>query len=73
MVPLEGLGVKENISYKQVPVEIFYRKVKKLRIKQVSSVKAVWRNQLVEDATWEAKVDMMSWYPHLFPFIPTFA
>ncbi|WMV58158.1 hypothetical protein MTR67_051543 [Solanum verrucosum] len=57
IVPKEGLGVKENLSYEEVPVEILERKVMKLRNKEV--------------ATYEAEVDMMSRYPHLFPFIPT--
>ncbi|WMV50149.1 hypothetical protein MTR67_043534 [Solanum verrucosum] len=30
IVPLEGLGVDENLSYEDVPVEILYRQVKKL-------------------------------------------
>ncbi|WMV41505.1 hypothetical protein MTR67_034890 [Solanum verrucosum] len=54
IVPLEGLGVKENISYEEVPFEILDRQVKKLRNKEVALVKVLWRNQLVEGATWEA-------------------
>ncbi|KAK4709950.1 hypothetical protein R3W88_004463 [Solanum pinnatisectum] len=67
IVPLEGLELKENISYEEVPVEILDRQVKKLRNKEVASVKVLWRNYLVEGATWEAEADMMSRYPHLFP------
>ncbi|WMV33125.1 hypothetical protein MTR67_026510 [Solanum verrucosum] len=44
IVPKEVLGVKENIDYEEVPVEILERKVKKLRNKEVSSVKVLWRN-----------------------------
>ncbi|KAK4727160.1 hypothetical protein R3W88_032077 [Solanum pinnatisectum] len=51
IVPLEGFGVKENLSYEEVPVEILDRQVKKLRNKEVASVKVLWRNQLVEGAT----------------------
>ncbi|WMV14059.1 hypothetical protein MTR67_007444 [Solanum verrucosum] len=36
IVPLEDLGVKENLSYEEVPVEILDRQVKKLRNKVVS-------------------------------------
>ncbi|WMV38069.1 hypothetical protein MTR67_031454 [Solanum verrucosum] len=42
-LPLEGLGVNENLSYEE---------------------------HLVEGATWEAKADMKSRYPHLFPPTP---
>ncbi|WMV41873.1 hypothetical protein MTR67_035258 [Solanum verrucosum] len=70
---LEGLGVDENLSYEEVPVEILDRQVNKLRNKEVSSVKVLWRNHLVEGATWEAEADMMSQYPYLFPSTPTLA
>lgn len=33
---------------------------------QVASVKVLWRNQKYEKATWEAKDDMKSTYPHLY-------
>ncbi|WMV45382.1 hypothetical protein MTR67_038767 [Solanum verrucosum] len=68
---LEGLGVNENLSYEEVPVEILDRQVKKLRNKEVASIKVLWRNHLVEGATWEAEVDLKSRYPHLFPPTPS--
>ncbi|WMV25123.1 hypothetical protein MTR67_018508 [Solanum verrucosum] len=51
IVSLEGLGVKENLSYEEVSVEILDQQVKKLRNKEIASVKVLWRNQLVEGAT----------------------
>ncbi|WMV24829.1 hypothetical protein MTR67_018214 [Solanum verrucosum] len=50
----------------EVPIEISDRQVSKLRNKEVASVKVLWRNQLVEGATWESEADMISLYPHLF-------
>ncbi|XP_015086941.1 uncharacterized protein LOC107030050 [Solanum pennellii] len=73
IVSLEGIEIKENLYYEEVLVEILYRKVKKLRDKEVSSVKVQWRNHLVEGATREAKSDRMSQYPHLFLSTPTLA
>ncbi|WMV08910.1 hypothetical protein MTR67_002295, partial [Solanum verrucosum] len=67
IIPLEGLGVDESLSYEEVPVEILDRQVKRLRNKQIASMKVLWRNYLVEGATWEAEADMKSRYPHLFP------
>ncbi|WMV45520.1 hypothetical protein MTR67_038905, partial [Solanum verrucosum] len=67
ILPLEGLGVDENLSYEEVPVEILDRQVKNLTNKEVASVKVLWRNHLVEGATWEAEADMKSRYPHIFP------
>ncbi|KAK4721211.1 hypothetical protein R3W88_011444 [Solanum pinnatisectum] len=65
--PLKGLGVDENLSYEEVLVEILDRQVKRLRNKEVASIKVPWRNHLVEGATWEAEANMKSRYPHLFP------
>ncbi|WMV24625.1 hypothetical protein MTR67_018010 [Solanum verrucosum] len=45
---------------------ILDRHVRKLRTKEVASVKVLWRNQFVEEATWEAEEDMNKRYPHLF-------
>ena len=70
ILPLERLGVKEDISYEEVPFEILDRQFKKLRNKKVASVKVLWRNHLVEGATWEAEADMNTRYPHLFPLTP---
>ena len=63
---IEGLGIKNNHYYKEVPVQILDRNVKKLRNNEVASVKVLWKNQLVEGATWEAKANMKPHYPHLF-------
>ena len=64
ILPIKGLGVYETLSYEEVVVEILDRQVKKLRNKEVASVKVLWRNHLVEDATWEAEADMKSRYPN---------
>ena len=63
---VEGLGVGEDLSYEEVPVEILDRQVKRLRNKEITTVKVLWRNHLVEGATWEAEADMRSRYPDLF-------
>ena len=39
VLPIEGLGVDENLSYEEVLVEILDPQVKKLRNKEVASVK----------------------------------
>ncbi|WMV18235.1 hypothetical protein MTR67_011620 [Solanum verrucosum] len=68
IVPLETVAVKDIISYEDVPVEIIDRQVRRLRNKEVTSVKVLWRSHSVEGATWEAEAAMESKYPHLFPF-----
>ena len=66
ILPLEGLGVNDNLAYEDHPVEIKNRQVKNLRNKEVVSIKVIWRNHLVEGATWEDEADMKFRYPHLF-------
>ena len=61
-----GLGVNENLSYEEVPVEILDHQVKRLRNKEVANMKVLWHNLLDEVTKWEAKTDMRSRYPHLF-------
>ena len=66
IIPIQGLGVKDNLSYEKVSIHIIDRQVKKLRNKEVVSVKVIWTNCLVEGASSEAKAYMKSRYPYLF-------
>ncbi|WMV51105.1 hypothetical protein MTR67_044490 [Solanum verrucosum] len=66
IVPLESVAVKDSLSYEDVQVEILDRQVRRLRNKEVASVKVLWRSQSVEGATWEAEAALKSKYPHLF-------
>ncbi|WMV55665.1 hypothetical protein MTR67_049050 [Solanum verrucosum] len=66
IIPTENIGIKDNLSYEEIPVQILDRQVRKLRTKEVASVKVLWRNQFIEEATWKAEEDMKKRYPHLF-------
>ncbi|WMV43264.1 hypothetical protein MTR67_036649 [Solanum verrucosum] len=66
ILPTESIMIKDNLSYEEIPVQILDRQVRRLRMKDVASVKVFWRNQFVEEATWEAEEDMKERYPHLF-------
>ena len=65
---LEALEIelRDELSYEEQPVQILGREEKELLNKTISLVKALWRNNLVEDATWERADQMRSQYPHLF-------
>ncbi|WMV37756.1 hypothetical protein MTR67_031141 [Solanum verrucosum] len=63
-----------NVAYElELPSElaavhpILDRHVCELRTKEVASVKVLWRNQFVEEATWEVEKDIKKRYPYLFP------
>ena len=63
-VPIE---LKENLSYAEEPIEILDRKDQILRSRVIPKVKVLWRNQKVEEATWENEAMMREEYPFLFP------
>ena len=57
---------------------ILDREVRKLRSREIASMKVQWKNRAVEEATWEKEADMQEKYPHLFtdsgtPFRPRFS
>ncbi|TMW84360.1 hypothetical protein EJD97_025346 [Solanum chilense] len=67
VVPPESVVVQDSLSYEDVPTEILDCQVRRLRNKEVASVKVLWRSQSIEGATWEAETAMTAEYPHLFP------
>ena len=73
IVPLESVVVKDSFSYEDVPVEILDRQIRRLRNKEVASVKVLWRSHSVEGATWEAQAVIKAKYSHLFPSDSTLA
>ncbi|EOY26421.1 DNA/RNA polymerases superfamily protein [Theobroma cacao] len=58
--------LQDDLSYEEQPVAILDRQVKKLRSKDVASVKVLWRNHTSEEVTWEAEDEMRTKHPHLF-------
>ncbi|KAM6571632.1 hypothetical protein CsatA_015712 [Cannabis sativa] len=62
----ETLGLQEDLSYNERPVKILDQKDRILRNKTITLVKVLWRNSVVEEATWELEFDMREQYPELF-------
>ncbi|MCQ7926323.1 hypothetical protein NP234_24380 [Salmonella enterica] len=62
----QAVQIDENLSYEEKPVQILDHKTKKLRNKEIPLVKVLWRNQKVEEATWEREDEMRAKYPALF-------
>ncbi|PHT33427.1 hypothetical protein CQW23_25227 [Capsicum baccatum] len=44
------------------------QQVRRLRTKEIASVKVLWKNRKVEEATWESENDMSARYPSIFEF-----
>ena len=62
----EPLELTHDLTYEEKPVQILDKKEKELRNKRIPLVKVLWRNQIVEEATWEREDEMRSKYPELF-------
>ena len=74
----DSVLLDENLSYEEEPVAILDREVRKLRSREIASVKVQWKNRPIEESTWEKEADMQETYPHLFtdsgtPFFPSFS
>lgn len=67
MAPLKSKVVNDILIYEQETIEIFYCRVLRLKNKEVSSVKVLWRSLSVEKATLEIEADIKTKYPHHFP------
>ena len=62
----DSVLLDENLSYEEEPVAILEREIRKLRSREIASIKVQWKNRPVEEATWEKEADMQERYPHLF-------
>ncbi|XP_069154337.1 uncharacterized protein [Solanum lycopersicum] len=58
IVPNQNVWIKDILSYKEILVQILDLQVRKLKTKEVASVKILWTNQFVEEATWEDEEDI---------------
>ena len=56
----------QDLSFDEILMAILDQQVRKLRSRDVASVTILWRNQNIEEATWEAEEDMEAKYPYLF-------
>ncbi|WMV32438.1 hypothetical protein MTR67_025823 [Solanum verrucosum] len=50
-IPTEDIGIKDSLSYEEIPIQLLDHQIYKLRTKEVASFKVLWRNQFVEEAT----------------------
>ena len=66
VISYEPIQIEKDLSYEEIPVKIVDRKEQVLRNKVIPSVKVIWRNQSIEEATWELEDKMKIEYPHLF-------
>ncbi|GAA0187595.1 hypothetical protein LIER_34884 [Lithospermum erythrorhizon] len=60
------IELKEDLINEEHLVKILDRREKVLRNKIISLVKVLWRNQRIEEATWEREEDVKIQLPYLF-------
>ncbi|MCI72652.1 hypothetical protein A2U01_0093915, partial [Trifolium medium] len=66
VIESDEIQVKENLTVETLPLRIEGREMKKLRNKDISSVKVVWGGPAGEYATWELESKFRESYPGLF-------
>ncbi|MCI67142.1 cytochrome P450, partial [Trifolium medium] len=62
----DDVQVRDDLTIKTVPLRIEGREVKRLRNKEIASVKVVWGGPAGANATWELESKMRDSYPDLF-------
>ncbi|KAK6284671.1 hypothetical protein POUND7_003623 [Theobroma cacao] len=66
VIRYETIQLQDNLTYEEQPIAILEKQVKKLRSKDVASVKVLWRNHTSKEVTWEVEDDMRTKHSHLF-------
>ena len=62
----EPINVREDLSYEEQPMQILDRRKQVLCSRNISLVNVLWRNNAVQEVTWEKEEDMKEKYPYLF-------
>ena len=60
--------LKDNLTYKEQPMQIVDRREQILRNKVIPLVKVLWGNHVIKEATWESEAQMHSQNPQLFSY-----
>ena len=66
LIRWDSVLLDENLSYEEDPVAILDIEVRKLRSREIASIKVQWKNRPVEESTLEKEADMQERYPHPF-------
>ncbi|KAM1362755.1 hypothetical protein ACFX2H_027538 [Malus domestica] len=66
VIPPQLLEINLDLTYDEVPVTILDWKDKVFRNKTVYTVKVLWRNHSVKEATWKTRERIRDLYPRLF-------
>ena len=59
VLEIHPVELRDNMTYKVQPEAIMERQVRKLRSKDIASVKVMWNNHSCEEALWELEDKML--------------
>ncbi|WMV41339.1 hypothetical protein MTR67_034724 [Solanum verrucosum] len=66
IIKWDSIVLDKDLQYEEEPIAILDRNVRKLKTKEIKSVKVQWKHRSIEEATWETERDMRDKYPQLF-------
>jgi hypothetical protein len=66
VLEVHPIELRDDMIYEVQPEAIVDRQVRKIRLKDITSVKVKWKGHSHEKATWELEDKMHEEYPHLF-------
>ena len=72
VLSLDSVELGQDLTFVEEPITILDRQVRKLRIKEIASVKVQWKHRSMGEATWETESNMCAKYPQLFEASGTF-
>ena len=72
VIDYKPLEIEEILSYQEKSIKILAREVKALRNWNIGFVKVLWRNQQIEEATWEREEEIKKKYRELIQEFETF-
>ena len=55
ITPTKNIGIKDSLSYEDIPIQILDHQLHKLRPNEVASVNVLWRTQSFGKTTWKLK------------------
>ncbi|WMV42384.1 hypothetical protein MTR67_035769 [Solanum verrucosum] len=58
IIKCDSIVLDKDLQYKEEPIAILDHDVRKLRTKEIKSVKVQWKHRPVKEATWEIERDM---------------
>ena len=72
VLEVHPVELRDYVTYEVQPETIVDRQVRKLRSKNIASVKVKWKGHSIEEATWELEDKMREEYPHFFYNLGTY-